>query len=207
MVRSGASCRCHTLPACLGAHTVANCWLQPQLHQTASEGRYCGARTFAAFSPMAPALPHTTKQCTRARRRPLLRLLPAEAQPRLCRSPLAAFCTETVQGTPWHRSRYPKQTVASNFQGTPNLYVDGAVPFPKLTLAWDSQANRVFSLGEILPSSKSRQPGEKPRKASCKSAWGGAWGRGELGGDVMAEMSPHAAAGPSTPSNGTSVDN
>ena len=52
--------------ACLGAHTVANCWLQPQLHQTASEGRYCGARTFAAFSPMAPALPHTTKQCTRA---------------------------------------------------------------------------------------------------------------------------------------------
>ena len=83
----------------------------------------------------------------------------------------------------------------------------GALPFPKLTLAWDSQANRVFSLGEILPSSKPRQPGEKPRKASCKSAWGGAWGRGELGGDVMAEMSPHAAAGSATPSNGTSADN
>ena len=129
--RVEAACRYRTLPhaACLGAHTVANCWLQPQLHQTASEGRYCGARTFAAFSPMAPALPHTTKQCTRARRRPLLRLLPAEAQPRLCRSPLAAFCTETVQGTPWHRSRYPKQTVASNFQGTPNLYVDGTSCF------------------------------------------------------------------------------
>ena len=66
-----------------------------------------------------------------------------------------------------------------------------ALPFPKLTLAWDSQANRVFSLGEILPSSKPRQPGEKPRKASCKSAWGGAWGaRRALGrrhdGDVAA---------------------
>ena len=83
----------------------------------------------------------------------------------------------------------------------------GALPFPKLTLAWDSQANRVFSLGEILPSSKPRQPGEKPRKASCKLAWGGAWGRGELGGDVMEEMSPHAAAGSATPSNGTSEDN
>ena len=57
--RAEASRRCHTLPACLGAHTVANCW-PPRLHQTASEGCYCGARTFVALSPMAPAAPHTS---------------------------------------------------------------------------------------------------------------------------------------------------
>ena len=49
----------------------------------------------------------------------------ALARDPLPRKACAAICTETVQGTPWHRSRYPKQTVASNFQGTPNLYVDG----------------------------------------------------------------------------------
>ena len=60
------------MPACLvhlGAHTVASCW-PPRLHQTASEGRSCGARTYAAFSPMVPAPLHSTNQCTRARRKP-----------------------------------------------------------------------------------------------------------------------------------------
>ena len=53
----------------------------------------------------------------------------ALARDPLPRKACAAICTETVQGTPWHRSRYPKQTVASNFQGTPNLYVDGTSCF------------------------------------------------------------------------------
>ena len=89
--RAEASRRCHTLPACLGAHTVANCW-PPRLHQAASEGRSCGARTFAALSPMAPAPPHTTKQCTRAPPPALVRLV-AAIVPRLqgtpCRGRLA----------------------------------------------------------------------------------------------------------------------
>ena len=110
--------------ACLGAHTVANCWLQPQLHQTASEARYCGARTFAAFSPMAPALPHTTKQCTRARRRPFSAWW-LQRLSRDCAGLRSPRFVLTVLGAPWHRSRYPKQTVAYNIQGTPNLYVDG----------------------------------------------------------------------------------
>ena len=122
--RAEASRRCHTLPACLGAHTAANCW-PPRLHQTASEGCYCGARTFVALSPMAPAAPHTS-----ARRRPfsawwLQRLSRDCALPRL-QPPRFVL---TVQGYPWHRSRYPKQTVASNIQGTPFLYVDGTSGF------------------------------------------------------------------------------
>ena len=54
----------------------------------------------------------------------------AEAEPRLCQTRLQPpRFVPTGQGYPWHRSRYPKQTVASNIQGTPFLYVDGTSGF------------------------------------------------------------------------------
>ena len=74
----------------------------------------------SAFPPSTPAArpgPPGGRDCAALARDPLPR--------KAC----AAICTETVQGTPWHRSRYPKQTVAYNIQGTPNLYVDGTSCF------------------------------------------------------------------------------
>ena len=85
------------------------------------------APTYAAFSPMAPAPPQTAKQCTRARRGPLSGLLQRLSRestalqislqvPRL----LSHRFVLTVQGAPWHRSRYPKTHCNMRIQGTPN---------------------------------------------------------------------------------------
>ena len=117
--RVEAACRYRTLPASVPTRSrTAGCWPQ-QLHQTASEGRYCGARTFAAFSPMAPALPHTTKQCTRARRRPFSACW-LQRLSRDCAGLRSPRFVLTVQGAPWHRSRYPKTHCNRRIQGTPN---------------------------------------------------------------------------------------
>ena len=99
-----------TTPDCLG-RPLLRC---PHLRCLVADGASSAAHHQAMYTcPAARPCPPGGRDCAALARDPLPR--------KAC----AAICTETVQGTPWHRSRYPKQTVASNFQGTPNLYVDG----------------------------------------------------------------------------------
>ena len=91
----------------------------PHLRCLLTESRYCGARTFAAFSPKAPAPPHTTKQCTRARRRPFCAWW-LQRLSRDCAGLRSPRFVLTVPGAPGHMSRYPKTDCSRRIQGTPN---------------------------------------------------------------------------------------
>ena len=103
-----------TTPDCLG-RPLLRC---PHLRCLVADGASSAAHHQTMYTcPAARPCPPGGRDCAALARDPLPR--------KAC----AAICTETVQGTPWHRSRYPKQTVASNFQGTPNLYVDGTSCF------------------------------------------------------------------------------
>jgi hypothetical protein len=108
-----------TTPDCLG-RPLLRC---PHLRCLVADGASSAAHHQTMYTcPAARPCPPGGRDCA------------ARARDPLPRKACAAICTETVQGTPWHRSRYPKQTVASNFQGTPNLYVDGTSCF--LQMEW-----------------------------------------------------------------------